>query len=252
MPIPSNLDYEQWMGCTPVAPYTENRVHPQHSLSERPGWLRIESYCLGMITGWGSHHLDIAHWGMDTELSGPVKAVGHAVFPKHGLWNVHGTYHIEMKYGNGVEMIIDNEFPNGVRFEGDEGWIFVARGKANFGPDPSEEERKVFCASDARILQSQTGDIHLHKSADHHLDWLQSIQTGKPCATNPEQAHRSTSACQIAWIAMKLGREISWDPVKEIFPGDAEANALRSRPERSPYGVTRLSSTTRPKVQAKS
>ena len=95
---------------------------------DRPGWLRIEDYCLGMITGWGSHHVDIAHWGMDTELTGPISIEGTAEFPKTGLWNVHGPYHIEMKYANGVTVIIDHKLPNGVRFEGSDGWIFVTRG----------------------------------------------------------------------------------------------------------------------------
>src|SRR5581483_7367397 len=69
--IPPNLDYDAWLGSTPFAYYTEQRVHPQHDYS-RPGWLRNESYCLGMITGWGAHHFDTAHWGMNTELTGPL------------------------------------------------------------------------------------------------------------------------------------------------------------------------------------
>lgn len=240
MPVPPNLDFDRWLGATPSAPYTENRVHPQNSLTDRPGWLRIESYCLGMITGWGSHHLDIAHWGMNTELTGPIKAVGRATFPKQGLWNVHGEYHIEMQYANGVTLIVDDKFPNGIRFEGSEGWVFVTRGQANLGPTPpTAQQEKVFAASDLKILHSPIGpnELHFHRSADHHLDWLQSIPSRRPAATTPEQAHRSTTACQVAWIAMKLGREITWDPVQESFPGDAEANALRSRPERAPYGV---------------
>lgn len=243
MPVPPNLDYDMWLGCTPVKPYTENRVHPQNSLSDRPGWLRIEAYTLGMITGWGSHHLDIAHWGMDTELTGPIEAQGRAEFPRSGLWDVHGPYHIEMKYANGVTMIIDNTFPNGVRFEGSDGWIFVSRGSARVtASDPDLGESKAFAASDPKILRYElkSNDVRCHASKDHHLDWLQSIQTRKPAATTPEQAHRSTSACEIAWIAMKLGRKLRWDPVKEEFIGDAEANSMRSRPERAPYGYTKL------------
>jgi len=243
MPVPPNLNYEMWLGCTPLAPYSQDRVHPQNSITGRPGWLRIESYCLGMITGWGSHHLDIAHWGMDTELTGPIEAEGRAEFPKKGLWNVHGPYHIEMKYANGVTMIIDNHFNNGVRFEGDDGWIFVSRGSAKVTPsDPDVGTSKAFEASDPKILRSEIGpnEIHFHASPDHHLDWLRSIQTRKPAATSPEQAHRSTSACQIAWIAMHRARKLRWDPVKEEFIGDAEANAMRSRPQRAPYGTDLL------------
>jgi predicted dehydrogenase len=240
MPVPPNLNYEMWLGCTPLAPYTEKRVHPQNSLSDRPGWLRIESYCLGMITGWGSHHVDIAHWGMDTELTGPIEAEATAEFPKQGLWNVHGKYHIEMKYANGVTVILDDRFDNGVRFEGAEGWIFVSRGPAKVtASDPGSGGGKSLAASNPKILDSkiESNEIHLHRSPDHHGDWLESIRTRQPGATSPEQAHRSTSACAIGWIAMKLGRKLRWDPVKETFIQDTEANALLSRVQRQPYGT---------------
>ncbi len=242
-PVPANLNYAMWLGWTPEAPYTEDRVHPQNSITDRPGWLRIDSYCLGMITGWGSHHMDIAHWGLDTELTGPIEADGHAEFPKKGLWNVHGPYHIEMKYANGATVIIDNHFENGIRFEGSEGWIFVSRGSAKAtASDPATGNSKAFAASSPTILKSEIGpgEIHLHKSPDHHLDWLNSIRTRERAATTPEIAHRSTSACEIAWITMKLGRKVRWDPVKEVFAGDDEANAMRSRPQRAPYGIDRL------------
>ncbi len=241
-PVPANLNYEMWLGCTPKVPYTEDRVHAQgvNKITSRPGWLRIESYCLGMITGWGSHHVDIAHWGMGTELTGPIEIEGKAEFPTHGLWNVHGAYHIEAKYANGVTMIIDDKFTNGIKFEGSEGWIFVSRGGAKAtASDPATSFGKALDASSPAILNSKLGgnDIRLHKSDDHHLDWLTSIQTRQPAVTTAEEAHRSTSGCILGWIAMKLGRKLRWDPAKETFLGDAEANAMLSRPERAPYGV---------------
>jgi predicted dehydrogenase len=241
MPIPSNLNYDMWLGCTPQVFYTEDRVHPQKDYS-RPGYLRLEAHCLGMITGWGSHHVDIGHWGMGTELTGPIEATARAEFPKSGLWNVHGPYHIEMKYANGVTMIIDNTFPNGIKFEGSEGWVFTTRGGKTTASDPASSFGKALDASSPEILRSEikSSEIHLHVSNDHHLDWLQSIKTRKPAVTTPEEAHRSTSACMIGWIAMKLGRTIKWDPVREEFPGDAEANAFRSRLQRAPYGTDAL------------
>jgi myo-inositol 2-dehydrogenase / D-chiro-inositol 1-dehydrogenase len=243
MPVPPNLNYQAWLGSTAEAPYTEDRVHPQNSISDRPGWLRIESYSLGMITGWGSHHLDIAHWGMGTEFTGPTELEGRAEFPTKGLWNVHGPYHIEAKYATGVTMIIDNNFTNGIRFEGDGGWIFVSRGGAQTtASDPATAYGKALEASDPQILSSKIGpdETHLYRSDDHHGNWLTSIQTRKPAVTTPEEAHRSTSACILCWIAMKLGRKLTWDPVKEVFIGDDQANSMRSRPQRSPYGIDRL------------
>src|ERR1051325_6391166 len=246
MEVPANLNYDMWLGCTPKAPYNEERVHPQTgkngspNVVDRPGWLRIESYCLGMITGWGSHHVDIAHWGMGTEQTGPIAIEGKAEFPKKGLWNVHGPYHIEAKYANGVTMIIDNNFTNGVKFEGSEGWIFVSRGGAKAtASDPASAFGKALDASDPKLLNTPLGpnDLRLHKSDDHHLDWLTSMQTRKPAVTTAEEAHRSTSGCILGWIAMKLGRKLRWDPEKETFPDDAEANAMLARPQRAPYGT---------------
>src|ERR1700736_1385446 len=89
--IPATLEYDRWLGCTPQAYYTEQRVHPQHGYG-RPGWLRNESYCLGMITGWGSHHYDTMHCALNTELSGPPRVEAKADFPHHTIWNVHGAY----------------------------------------------------------------------------------------------------------------------------------------------------------------
>jgi len=243
MPVPPNLNYEMWLGSTPQVFYTEDRVHPQDSIKNRPGWLRIDSYCLGMITGWGAHHVDIAQWGMDAEYTGPIEIEGKAEFPKKGLWNVHGPYHIEAKYANGATMIIDNNFTNGIRFEGADGWIFVSRGAAKVtASDPATSFGKALEASDPKILNSKIGpnEYHTHPSTDHHGDWLTSIQTRKPAATNPEQAHRATSACILGWISMKLGRKLRWDPVKETFVGEEQANAMLSRPQRAPYGIDHM------------
>ena len=127
MPVPKNLNYETWLGSTPYVYYTEKRVHPQDGY-DRPGWLRCEQFGAGMITGWGAHHVDSAHWAMDTEYTGPVEISGTAEFPKKGLWDVHGPFKTEGVYANGVRMIVSGEFPNGIKFEGTEGWIFVSRG----------------------------------------------------------------------------------------------------------------------------
>ncbi len=247
MPVPANLNYDMWLGATPLAPYSADRVHSQNPdkkkrYGERPGWLRIESYCLGMITGWGSHHVDIAHWGMDAEMTGPLSIEAKGEFPTTGLWNVHGPYNIEAKYANGATMIINNKLPNGIRFEGSDGWIFVTRGAEKVtASDPGTGRHKSFEASNPDIIKTPLGekDVHLHESenGDHHLDWVNSIKSRKPAVTSPEQAHRSCSACMVSWIGMKLGRKLTWDPVKELFDNDEQANSMLSRPQRAPYGI---------------
>jgi len=166
MPVPENLDYEMWLGSTPEVYYTEKRVHPQHDFS-RPGWLRCEQFGAGMITGWGVHHIDIAHWGMGTEFTGPIEMEATAQFPKSGLWNVHGDFNVKARYANGVEMEVSGNFPNGIRFEGTDGWIFVTRDNVQVtDSDPSGAATKEspFQASDPKILTSEIGpdEIHLY------------------------------------------------------------------------------------------
>lgn len=241
MPIPKGFNYDMWLGQTPYVPYTEERVHPQQGYG-RPGWLRCEQFGAGMITGWGAHHFDIAHWAMDKEYSGPVEISGQAEFPTAGLWNVHGPYHTEMLYDNGVVVTgttDSKEKPNGVLFTGSEGWIFVSRGsyQASANDPASAAASKALQASDPKILTSVIGadEVHLYQSADHHGNWLDSIRTGTKNITPAEVAHRSCSACLLQHIAMKLNRKLYWDPTLERFKNDDEANAMIARPHRPPY-----------------
>ncbi|MCE7067767.1 Gfo/Idh/MocA family protein [Dyadobacter sp. CY326] len=246
MPVPANLNYDMWLGSTPEVYYTLDRVHSQTDINDRPGWLRLEQFGAGMITGWGSHHIDIAHWGMDTELTGPIEIDGKATFPAagSGLWNVHGDFLVNAKYANGVEMEIGGTNPNGIKFEGTDGWIFVSRGNVGVtASDPvaaaSAAENKAFYASNSKILGSviQSDEVHLYESPEQHQNWLECIQNGKETVSHVEIAQRSCSACLIAHTAMKLGRKLKWDPKKEEYIGDQEANATLSRPQRGPYGT---------------
>jgi hypothetical protein len=207
---------------------------------ERPGWLRCEQFGAGMITGWGSHHIDSAHWGMGMERSGPVEVWGHAEFPKTGLWNGHGNFKTEALYSNGVNMVVSNEIPIGIKFEGTEGWIFVSRGDSKVtssDPGAKVEQAKKLDASDPRIITSVIGpgEFHFIVSNQHHRNWLEAIRDNKETIAPVEEAHRSCSACLIHHIAMKLKRKVYWDPIKEQFRNDTEANAMLSRAQRSPY-----------------
>ena len=241
MPIPGNLNYDMWLGSTPYVFYTLDRVHSQTNPNDRGGWLRLEQFGAGMITGWGVHHIDIAHWGMNTELTGPIEIEATAKFPKTGLWDVHGDYEAKLKYANGVDMYLSSENPNGVRLEGSEGWIFVTRGSIGVtASDPtSGKVEKAFNASDPKILSSVIGpnEIHLYSSPEQHENWLDCIQNKKPTISPAEVAHRSCSACLITHVAMKTPGKLYWDPKKELFKNNIEANKLLSRPQRYPYGT---------------
>jgi len=240
---PSNLDYDAWLGSTPEVPYVLDRVHPQTDDPQkrygRPGWLRCEQFGAGMITGWGAHHIDIAHWGLGVEHSGPIEIQATAEFPKSGLWNVHGPFHVEAKYADGALMVVSDKLPTGVKFIGEEGWIWVGGGV--YPPKPDAKGPKSFDASDPRLLDPNepAGPLRFHASPknDHHLDWLTSIQTRETPAAPAEVGHRSTTACLLAHIAMKAGRPLRWEPARERFVDDPESDALLSRPQRAPYGT---------------
>ncbi len=251
-PVPANLNYDMWLGPTPEVYYTEQRVHPQGTgrdggpdVQSRPGWLRNENYSLGMITGWGAHHFDTAHWGMDMELTGPSRIEGRGEFPPNKIWNVHGKYHVELTYPGNVKMTVSDELPNGIKFIGDDGWIFVSRDASQTASDPSGRATslKSLDASDPRLLDPNNVKVQLPHSLSHHRNWLECVQSRKTPLAPAPIAHRSNTACILSWVAMKLNRPLTWDAKAEKFVNDAEANAMLTRPERGPYGAIRLAQT---------
>jgi myo-inositol 2-dehydrogenase / D-chiro-inositol 1-dehydrogenase len=241
MPVPKNLNYNAWLGSTPEIYYTEIRVHPQNDYG-RPGWLRCEQFGAGMITGWGQHHFDSAAWGMDTEYTGPISVEAVAQFPKSGLWDVHGDFMVKADYENGITMFTSGGFPNGIRYEGTEGWIFVSRGDYVASPsDPVSRgaRAKALDASDPAILTSEIkeNEIHLYISENQHGNWLDCIKSRKEPISPVEIGHRACTVCLISHIAMKIPGKLEWDPKTERFRNNDLANSMLSRPQRYPYGT---------------
>jgi predicted dehydrogenase len=238
MPVPSGFQYDAWLGSTPEVPYTIDRVMPLKDFS-RPGWLRMEQFGAGMITGWGAHHVDTAHWGMNTELTGPVEIWGTAEFPTSGLWDVHGKFLTHAVYANGITMDISGDFPNGIKWYGTKGWIFVTRDEMTTPTATAGLTTKIepLMASDPKILDSVIGpnEVHLYQSDDQHGNWLDCIKSRKAPTAPAEIGHRACSTCLLHHIAMKTKRHLHWDPAKECFINDDAANAMLSRPQRAPY-----------------
>jgi len=217
MPVPPELDYDMWLGPAPFAPYTKDRVYFNFR------W--ITDYSGGIITDWGAHLFDTAQWGNDTEHSGPVEIKGKGTFWSGGLYNTVKDYYVEFTYANGVRMFLKGGTPS-IRFVGTEGWV------GNRG------WRGPLRAEPATILDSVIGpnEIHLYTNPHgEHRDFLDCVKSRKDPYFPVEIGHRVSTVCHLANIALTLGRKLRWDPEKEIFPDDPEANRMMSRPMRSPW-----------------
>jgi len=231
MPVPEELDYDMWMGPIKKKPYTVDAVHPPKSYG-RPGWMRSPDTCEGMITNWGTHVIDVAQLAINTERTGPVSVEGTGKFPDpgSGLWNVLIDFKVQFEYANGVVMdyIIDSAGAY-LRVEGEEGWI-----QANW------HRKGGLQASDINILRNKIKDNELHiPQRSDKGDFIYCIKKNAPelSMADAEVGHRTCSMCQLAHIAIKREKKLTWDPSKEIFTNDSEANKLLTREYRAPWGL---------------
>jgi predicted dehydrogenase len=216
-PVPPELDYDMWLGPAPYAPYTKDRVHFNFR------W--IWDYSGGILCDWGTHLFDTAQWANDTELTGPAEIDAKGTWWEGGLYNTPKEYHVEYTYANGVKMFCDHG-GSGIRFEGSDGWI------------ESPSWLAAIKASDPKILDSKIGpdEVHLYTNpAGEHRDFLDCVKTRKDPYFPVDKGHRVASVCHLGNIALKLQRKLAWDPEKEIFPNDDEANRMLSRTMRSPW-----------------
>jgi len=222
MPVPPELNYDFWLGPAWEAPYTEKRVHDIKVNNKRPGWMRVDSYCNGMISNWGAHLMGIVQWGNNTEYSGPVSIEGTGEFDK-GLWNTLNKFDIKYRYANGVEVFFKIERPY-VRFEGTEGWIEV-------------EYSDKLTASSELILNSVIGpgETPIKGILSDKEDFLQAIKNNRQSIEPLETAHRTISMCQLGLIAIKTGSPFTWNPETEEVIDNNAASALLNIPIREKY-----------------
>lgn len=219
-PVPEDLDWDMWLGPAPEVEYVKQRTH-----GDFRWWL---DYSGGMLTDWGAHHNDIAQWGLGMDRSGPISVQAFGRGPKVGCncYTTFPEFDITLIYENGVHLQVTNQGENGVKFVGEEGWIFVTRGKIE--------------ASDQKLLDEPlpADAIKLYESNDHMGNFLDGIRTRKQPICDAEIGHRSVSICHLCNISLRLGgRKLKWDPKKEEFVGDKEANAMLSRPARGNWKV---------------
>ena len=217
---PAELDYDAWLGPARWRPY--NRLHVHYNF--RFYW----DYSGGQMTNWGAHHIDIAHWGMGMDDSGPLEIEGTATFNAQQLHDVSEKCRIEYRYPNDVLMVVGQGQPDitmGTTFIGEKGTIHVNRGVLK--SDPGE------------IIKQPIGDdeIQLYSSKNHHQNFLDCIKSRELPICDVEIGHRSATACHLGNIAIRLGQKVRWDAEKETVLDNEEAAAMLQRPYREPWTV---------------
>ena len=228
--IPNRFDWNMWQGSTRERDYIPERTH----VTFRYWW----EYSGGTMTDWGAHHNDIALWGLGLEDSGPVRVSGRPLVEMiPDGFTAASEYAVEYTYANGVKhrchstpanawngMVLDSDGQqHGVRFIGSDGWIWVTRGSIE--------------ASDPEMLVEPlpASAERLDASDDHMGNFFDCLKSREQPVCNAEVGHRSVSVCHLGVIAMRLGRELQWDPNAETFVNDADADQWIRREMRQPW-----------------
>ncbi|HIQ21030.1 MAG TPA: Gfo/Idh/MocA family oxidoreductase [Planctomycetes bacterium] len=256
-PVPEYLDWDLYQGQAPQRPYCRQRTHKNFRW-----WYE---YAGGIITDWGNHHMDVAHWGMDCELTGPVSVEARGLFPNRGrpqCYNTPDRFFARMEYPNGVELLyfaalndkrlygtvaehqptteqeiewlfgpdvpqeVKSFNRNGIMFIGDRGRVFVNRGGVH-GKAAEELEENPLPEDAWRATPSR----------DHMANFFDAVKQHKEPVSPVRIQHRTVTACHLTNISLRLGRKIVWDPAGERIVGDDEAQRMLSRPQRPPYQI---------------
>lgn len=228
-PVPEGLDWDMWCGPTQPVPYHIDIYTPR----ARPGWISFRPYSGGEMTGWGAHGLDQVQWALGMDDTGPVEiwTEGPKFAPPTYTEpesrargdKICSQPMVFFKYANGVVVKLDNGPPGGAIFIGEKGRITIDRAK--FVAEPKELGEPPY----------DDFTVRLYESNNHILNWLECIKTRQKPVADVEIGHRSTTVCHLGNIARWVGRPLKWDPVKERFIGDDEANSYLDRARRKPY-----------------
>jgi predicted dehydrogenase len=230
VPVPGTLDWDFWQGQAPAVPYVKERCHTTFRY-----WYE---YSGGTMTDWGAHHNDIAYWAIG--LLAPRRVKSKALTqPVPGGYTTFSEYEVHYTYENGVRLNIrtttdDNIFgehvnpkgqPNGIRFVGSDGWIWV--------------NRDTITASDPELLRKPlpADAARLYVSNNHMANFFDCVRSRKLPICDVETGHRSATMCHLGAISLRTGHSLKWDSAAERFTGwnSHAGNAYLSREMRKPY-----------------
>lgn len=256
-PVPSTLHWDLWVGPAAWHPFN-NRFHKLGEPQRTVPWDFNRDFAGGSITSNGVHHLDIAQWALGMDESGPIE-----ILPPDETSPI-----VTYKYASGVTVqsfphrldpkiqAIPKGFDPGMRFMwevlfvGEHGWILAGRQgplkaypqeilagvEASDPPDaPAPAPRPPDARTGATPAAELAEQLYRARGYEHHDNWIQAIRMRQRTISDVESAVRSTNVAHLANIATWTGRRQKWDPVREAFIDDPEANRMRQRPLREPW-----------------
>ncbi|MEY3176107.1 MAG: Inositol 2-dehydrogenase [Planctomycetota bacterium] len=227
---PAHLNWNLWQGQTPDVPYIEERSHYTFRW-----WYE---YSGGQMTDWGAHHVDIAHWAINSD---PVEISGTAKMPSvPNGYNVAIDFHATCTFANGVVMTVaDSGGDNGILFTGDAGRLFVNRGRISGAPvdalksQPLNREDWTVYDYDNPDRPPRAGK--LDAIINHMGNFFDCVESRRMPLSDVFSSHRTVSTCHLGNISMRLGRPLKWDPVREQFVDDREADTWLKREQRKGF-----------------
>jgi predicted dehydrogenase len=230
-PILEGLDWDFWCGPTEVVPYHIDLYTPR----ARPGWISYRPYSGGEMTGWGAHGLDEVQWALGMDESGPIEIwtegkkfqapVDTGPCNKAQRDRACSVPRVFFRYPGDIIVELGNGPAGGATFFGEKGKITIDRS---------------ICQSDPPEIAAEALKKAAKESENHIQNWLECILSRARPRADVEIGHRSATLCHLGHMARWIGRRLRWDPVKEIFPGDPEANAYLDRPRRHPYQLPQV------------
>lgn len=223
-PLPDFVDWEKWVGPAPATAFHEEKL-------KRDNHEQMAAFSLGMISCWGIHHLDIAQWGNGADATGPSRVAGTGTFAAAGDHDAIQTWRVRYEFDQRAPVEFASEgtpgFKHGIKFIGESAWIHVDRG--------------AITASDQGILRDPQNKmdgmpVTLPISNHHTRNFVDAVKQRKRAICDVDTALRSDTLCQLGLIAVKQGRVLKWDPVREQFIDDDAANKLlQPRPNRGDW-----------------